>query len=61
MDFWMGYEHFFISPYHIGGRNILWFFNLDVLKIRILDMSFMTWKKYGGNQCKLVGKGCFNW
>jgi hypothetical protein len=25
-------------------------------EIKILDVSLMTWKEYGGNQCKLVGK-----
>jgi hypothetical protein len=23
---WVNYEHFFISPYHIGRRGVLWYF-----------------------------------
>jgi len=26
---WANHEHFFISSYYIGGKNILWFFGLD--------------------------------
>jgi len=30
------------------------FFTLMFKKIGTLDVPLMTWKKYGGNQCKLI-------
>jgi hypothetical protein len=43
-----------MSPYHIEGRVVLWYFCLRVKERETLDETLMAWKKYRGNQCKLV-------
>jgi hypothetical protein len=54
---WVNQKHFFISPYHIGRRNFLWFFAYILQRIETLDVPLMILKnmeKIDVNQCKLV-------
>jgi len=51
---WANYEHFIISPYHIGGKNILWFFCLNAWENRNSRCAINDMENYQGNQCKLV-------
>jgi hypothetical protein len=55
MDFWMGQlEFFFINSYYTRRKNVFWYFTYMLKDIETLDEALKIWKKYRGNQCKLV-------